>query len=462
MFINRTIATLFFLLTSFAFAQKPAQPKPGWNFFSKQQDLQLGKEAAEQVRQQYAIVPNKNLEDYCNRIIARLASSPVADGASYPYKMQVVYDKSINAFALPGGPMFVHTGLISAAENEAQMAAVLAHEMSHVALRHGTSQMSKANLLQIPAAIASGVLGSSGSMLGQLGSLGINAAASGFLLKFSRGAERDADLLGSRIMYDAGYDPSQMARFFEKLEEKTGKSNNFAEFLSDHPNPENRVKSVETQIKFYSPRKYDNGTPADLDRAKGIISGLPNMEKPKRVTGAQGQGGTPVPVNAGPVPQQLRISRNFQTYEAKGFRIGYPQEWTPSDNARQNTITLAPKESTFQTQNGSAYGYGAQASLFQTSGQADLRNDTTRLLNQLQAAGITTAGEPRTLKVDGQDGLLTLMTSPSPYQNEQETDVLLTVARPEGLFYVIFFAPKSAYQKIESVFEQMTTSIKFR
>jgi len=439
-------------------AEKPIQPVPGWNFFSKKQDIQLGREAAAQIRQSRAVVNNRDLEDYCNRILNRLARSTAADGASYPYRMQVVYDKNVNAFALPGGPMFVFTGLISSAENEAQLAAVFAHEMSHVALRHGTSQMSKANLIRIPAMIAAGLLGGDG-IWGRLTELGINLAAGSVLLSFSRSAERDADLNGARIMYDAGYDPTQMARFFAKLESQGSRSNQFTEFLSDHPNPENRVKAVEQQARAFTPRKYDNGNPADLQKAKAVVASLPSMATPRGRQQHIGQG-SPLPA-PGPVPQDLRLSKNFQTYEALGFRIGYPEEWETFDNTRRS-VTFAPRESVFATQTGTAFGYGAQVSLFQVAGRADLANDTRRLIQQLQASGMTRAGESRTVSVDGQPGLLTPLTSPSPYQNDQESDILLTVARPEGMFYVVFFSPKSRYQKLEPIFEQMTTSIKFR
>ena len=126
--------------------------KPGLNFFSKQQDVQLGKEAAAQVQKQMQVVNNPQLEAYVQRVASKLWSQPKA--GDYPYSIKVVNDPSINAFALPGGPMFIHTGLIAAAENEAQIAGVLAHEISHVALRHGTHQASKAQLIQLPAMLA--------------------------------------------------------------------------------------------------------------------------------------------------------------------------------------------------------------------------------------------------------------------------------------------------------------------
>ena len=116
-------------------------PEPGWNLFSRQQDVQLGKEAAQQVEQQKHVIHNSEVSRYLSNLGQKLAKSKYA--GDWPYTFQLVADKSINAFSLPGGPVFANTGLIEAADNEAQLAGVLAHEMAHVALRHGTNQASK-------------------------------------------------------------------------------------------------------------------------------------------------------------------------------------------------------------------------------------------------------------------------------------------------------------------------------
>src|SRR5437868_8591819 len=172
-------------------ARKPgSEIKPGFNLFSKEQDVQLGQEAAAQVRQQYEVVQNKELQDYITRAGQLLAAQPEAGG--YPYTFTLLNEKSVNAFALPGGPAFVFSGLIQAADNEAQLAGVLAHEISHVALRHGTNQASKANLLQLPAMLAGAMTG--GSLLGQLAQVGVGLGANSVLLKFSRTAVSQADL----------------------------------------------------------------------------------------------------------------------------------------------------------------------------------------------------------------------------------------------------------------------------
>ena len=261
------------LMISAAIADGPRTLKPGFNLFTKTQDVELGKEAAAQVEKQMTVVPNADLNAYVRRIGQKLASTPEA--GDFPYSFKVVADPSINAFALPGGPTFVHTGLITAADNEAQVAGVLAHEISHVALRHGTNQASKANLLQIPAMLASAVAGN-GSLLGNLAQLGIGFGANSVLLKFSRNTERDADLLGTRIMARAGYNPIEMARFFEKLEAQSGTSGTRGlQFLSDHPNPGNRVTAVEQEIRYLPRRDYTTGDAHEFARVQKLVSGIP-------------------------------------------------------------------------------------------------------------------------------------------------------------------------------------------
>ena len=252
-------------------ADEPRKLKPGFNLFSKEQDIQLGKEAAAQVEQQMTVVQDSTLNSYIRRIGTKLASAPDADSKDFPYSFKVVADPSVNAFALPGGPTFVHTGLITAADNEAQIAGVLAHEISHVALRHGTNQASKANLVRLPAVLAGAVAG--GSMLGNLAQLGIGLGANSVLLKFSRGAEPDADLLGTRIMASVGYNPIEMARFFEKLEAEGGARG--PQFLSDHPNPGNRVQAVEQEIRYLPRRDYTEGDAREFARVQQIVKAMP-------------------------------------------------------------------------------------------------------------------------------------------------------------------------------------------
>lgn len=276
-----TIAGGGVLLAALCLARNPGDPlKPGFNLFSKQQDVQLGQEAAQQVRQQYQPVQNPYLQDYLKRVGERLANTPEAKQGGFPFNFTLVNVGEINAFALPGGPMFVFTGLMKATDNEAQLAGVMAHEMAHVILRHGTNQASKANLLQLPALLAGSALGNGGGILGQLAQVGVGLGANSVLLKFSRDAESQADALGSHMMSSAGYNPIEMARFFEKLEGTSGSSRG-SQFFSDHPNPGNRQRAIEAEIQYLPRRTYGAET-GEFAKVKQQIAALPAPPAQKR------------------------------------------------------------------------------------------------------------------------------------------------------------------------------------
>jgi predicted Zn-dependent protease len=228
--------------TLFAFAHNPGQPlKPGaFNLFSKEQDIQLGNEAAAQVRKQYKTLDNKAIQDYVAKIGNRLAATSEARASGFPFTFTVIVDPTLNAFALPGGPMFINTGLFPPLDNEAQLASVMAHEMSHVILRHGTHEATKGQGLSVLAALGKGAAGN--STFGQLLGAGVGAGANAWMLRFSRDAESEADALGSHLMAEAGWDPAQMAVFFDKLTREGGARP--PQLLSDHPNPENRAAAI--------------------------------------------------------------------------------------------------------------------------------------------------------------------------------------------------------------------------
>jgi beta-barrel assembly-enhancing protease len=446
---KRIFAIAFSLiLTVAAFARKPGEEiKPGFNLFSKQQDIQLGQQAAAQVRRQYQVVPNPELQDYIGKVGARLAATKEARDSGFQFTFTLVNDKSVNAFALPGGPAFVHTGLILAADNEAQVAGVLGHEMSHVILRHGTNQASKANLIQIPAILAGAVTGS--NLLAQLTSLG----AAGFLLKFSRTAESEADAMGTRIMNEAGYNPIEMARFFEKLEAEGG--SRAPQFLSDHPNPGNRVHAVEAEIRALPPNQYGT-TAGDFAREKALVAQLPQL---------RGQPGA-LRNSAQPPSPASRPSGGFKQLKGREFALSYPDNWEVFGDRNAATITIAPREGIVQGSNGGgSVGYGAIVSyFFPESNTHDLQRSTADLIQHLHATNPsmrTASDTSRRVTVEGSPGLVTVLSSDSPYHGQTERDVLLTVERPQGLFYMIFIAPESDYRGLEDTFDEMVRSIRF-
>src|SRR5947207_19493 len=193
------------LLVVLAWAQAPSKFRPGFNLFSKEQDVQVGQESATQVRKQMTMLKDPFLNQYVSSIGKRLANAQEAKDIGFPFTFEVVADPSNNAFALPGGPMFINSGLLKAVDNEAQLAGVMGHEMSHVILRHGTHEATKANGVAILA-------GGLGSLLGggKLAESVVGLGANSVVLKFSRDAESEADALGSRLMAASGYNPVEM------------------------------------------------------------------------------------------------------------------------------------------------------------------------------------------------------------------------------------------------------------
>lgn len=280
------------LLTISAFAQEPHRFQPGFNMFTKQQDVQLGEEAAAQVHKQMTVINDPVLTAYVNKVGKRLADGQEAQQSGFPFTFEVVADPSVNAFALPGGHMFINTGLLKSVDNEAQLAGVMGHEMSHVILRHGTNQASKAKMIEIPAALAAQMSGK-GTMMGQLAQLGIGLGANSALLKFSRTAESQADLMGSHLMAEAGYDPMEMAHFFEKLNNMsgspgTGFAGKVAQFMSDHPNPGNREKAIEEEARLLPEKSYGYQT-GDFKRMKQVVTRIHEPAPKKAEPAAQQQ-----------------------------------------------------------------------------------------------------------------------------------------------------------------------------
>lgn len=449
--LSLTLAVL--CAASAASARRPGDPfHPGFNLFSRQQDIQLGQESAAQVRKQYQVVQNQFLQDYLKRVGERLATTKEAKESGFNFTFTLLNEPSINAFALPGGPMFVFTGLMKAVDNEAQLTGVMAHEMSHVILRHGTNQMSKANFLQLPALLAGAAVGN-GSLIGQLAQAGMGLGLSSMLLKFSRSDESQADLLGSHLMAETGYNPIEMARFFEKLEADGGSRG--PQFFSDHPNPGNRMKAIEEEIQGLPQRTYGYQT-GEFVEAKTQVARIAPPPKTQQAAGAR--------ENLAP-PSQAPSS-SWRQLRGQAYNVSYPGNWTAFGDSSSAAVTIAPREGLVQGAGGrTSVGYGAILSYFFPDGaRSSLAAETDDLIHHLRAAnaGMRQASpSQRHIKVSDNDALVSMLASDSPYGGA-ETDALVTVSRPEGLFYMVFIAPQKNFEQLRPTFEQMLGSIRFQ
>jgi len=425
-------------------ARNPGDPlKPGFNLYSKQQDIEIGKQAAATVLQRYQRAQNLDLQAYIKKVGARLAKTPTASSSGFPFSFTLLNYKEVNAFALPGGPTFVFTGLIKASDSEAELAGVLAHEISHVVLRHGTNRMSKANIIEKPARIIGAI--NMLTPLGRLVNVGLGVALNGIFLKNSRADESEADALGAHIMSEAGYDPVALARFFEKLETQGGPG--VPEFLSDHPSPGNRVEAVEAEARTVPHRTYTSDN-LELEHVKVAIAKLPPPPdfRPKDI-GIETAG----------------VS-GYKKLSTPQFSVEYPSTWLVHGDSESNLLALAPKEGIVVGGNGEpAIGLGAVVSYFFTDpDRSSLSIATGDLIQRLRTEdpGLQASGTQKPAEADKQPALLTQFTSDSPFGGT-ETDMLLTVARPEGLFYLVFISPERKWDQTQAAVEHMIQSVRF-
>ena len=439
------------VLAPVASAQRTAL-RPGWNMFTPQQDIELGKRAATDAEKQLPVCHAPRVDAYLKQLGMRLVAKLPTSGVQYPFEFHCVNDKAINAFALPGGYVFVDRGAIEVADNEAQLAAVMAHELSHVALRHGTNQATKAQAAEGFLGIASSIFGGStgGALLSELGAF----AAGGVLLRYSRSAESQADVMGTQVLYDSGYDPRAMAQFFEKLEAET-KGKNPPEFLSDHPNPEHRVERVEEEIDKLggvpSNAKRDS---AEFEAIKREVLALPVV---KRL--GPGAGGAAKP----PAPP----SGNFVAYQANAYALKYPDNWKKYADNNGNNVSFAPEGGVVDDGTGhAALAYGLIVSVSPARGDPNdwdaLYNATEQAIHDLQKSNpnMKITRQPERVRLNGQPGLATYLSNDSPVGG-QETDWVITTLRPEGLVSFICVAPQSAYEKYDKTFDAILDSVRF-
>jgi predicted Zn-dependent protease len=217
----------------------------GMNFYSIEKEIALGKQMAQEVERQAKIVDDPIVAEYVNRVGQNLVRN---SDAKVPFTIKVIDSEEINAFALPGGFFFVNTGIVQNADNEAEMAGVMAHEIAHVAARHGTRQATRGDLVNYGSIPLIFLGGWTGYAIRQ----GMGLAIPMGFLSFSRGFESEADLLGLEYMYKAGYDPESFVDFFEKVQsQEKRKPGTMSKVFSTHPPTDDRIKAAQKNIQEY-------------------------------------------------------------------------------------------------------------------------------------------------------------------------------------------------------------------
>jgi beta-barrel assembly-enhancing protease len=436
-------------------------PPPHWTMFSREQETQLGQQAAQEVRKQYPVLPDS---DPVSQYVRRLGQSLVqyVPEPRFPYEFHVVNQKEINAFALPGGPVFVNLGTVQAADNEAELVGVIAHEMSHVYERHGAAQASKEQGAQLGLGILGALLGRGvGAQVGQLAAAGL---ASGVFLHMSRSAESEADHDGALIMYLAGYNPQAMSDFFRKLEQEGGARG--PQFLSDHPDPGNRAQAIATLIHSLPARSGWKQDSAQFREVKQEVTGRKALTAQEI---AQMQKGGQLPnSDQGTIQQPSRSSvtpsGNMRTFDHQAFSIAYPDNWQVM-GSQDSSVTIAPQAGV--TQN--AVAYGVIINGFQPES-----NDVDGAMHELEQSirqsnpQMRLVGHDEAITVGGVQGRSVDMLGPSPITDsngkaETERDWLVGLAAPNNtMVYLVFIAPDRDFGKLRPTFEQMLRSFRLK
>jgi len=449
---------------------------------TRDEQKQLGLQAAAQVYAQMPVLPDSSPETkYIQALGKRLFTTIPAD-RSWPFQFHVIAQKEINAFALPGGPMFVNIGTITAADNEAELAGVMAHEMAHVYMQHSAKQQDKSSLLTGLAGLAGAVAGSVGGALGTAAQTGIQLGAGTLLLKYSRGDEAQADSVGAIILWKAGFNPVALADFFQKLQAQAEGSG--PQFLSDHPNPGNRNAAIQKEISPWPKQQY-SGNSAEFASVRKQATGVHAYEAQEIAAGAKtgqwtadnrkngavfpdapaGALGGPASMRAVSVAE-VQPSPNFRSSDLGGFTIDRPENWEIISN-QQASATIAPRAGVSTA--AVAYGLVVRA-VRAPAANMDAAQFTAAIVQSLQSSDSNAKpiGEIQPISAGGLPAssveLETISPMASADENPQpERDWLVVVPRGgTDAIFLAFVSPLENYAQFRPAFERMLRSIQFR
>jgi Zn-dependent protease with chaperone function len=457
--LSRLVLVITLTATSVAAQTKVTPPK---NKYTPQQDVQIGREAAAEVRKQYPIITNDAVSSYLERLGDRLveAAPRELNNPAFEYSFTPVNLKDINAFALPGGPMFVNRGMFEAADGEAEVAGVMAHELAHVLLRHGTANATKAQGFQIGAlagAIAGAVIGGGwGEVISQGSQFGLGT----WLMKYSREYEKQADLLGAQIMARAGYDPRELAQMFETIQKQGGGSP--PQWLSSHPNPGNRTQYINAeaaQLRI-APRPANDQTFSQVKSRLAQMGPAPTMAEIEKRGGAGNDGGRSTG-SVGRIGEAVPApSRQYRTVQGgQLFTVSVPSNWQAVSS--NNSIKYVPQN---------AYGdYNGQTTL--THGiELGVARAASRNLDQATQTliegfvrgndGMRIAGAEERFTLSGRQAIVTPLIGRSAVGGNERVDVHTTMLSNGDMFYVLTVVPERESGAYGPAFDRVVRSVK--
>jgi Zn-dependent protease with chaperone function len=481
--VARPVLALMVAMTLAAGAAE-AQTKvnPGWNMFSAQQDVEIGAQSAAEAERQLPMLDDRAVESYVNAIGQRLAAN--AGGPQFQYRFKVVNASDINAFALPGGFIYLNRGIIENARNEGEIAGVLAHEIAHSALRHGTHQASKAYAAQAGLQILGGLLGgkvggNTAQILNTVGGVGLNA----LFLKFSRELETQADVRGAQILAASGYHPSDMVSFFDQLA-KVDKSKKTT-WLSHHPAPPDRQARIRREAEML---RVSGNAGVDTQQLASVKSQLrrhgnaPTMEqiaRGARPSTNNSRGNPPMTSGAdrGSVGRVEAPSSSWRRYSnrSRAYEIAYPANWRVYETDGFG-VTIAPEGGVGEVGGKTEVVYGLMVNHYDPFGNrprtylrdgrsagVTLEDATSDLLAQVQQGSPhlrVVRGSAQQFRLDGKTAMAASLRGRNPNTRLDERVTVVTRALPDGhIIYMLFVTPEQEAERYSAVLNQVVQSI---
>ena len=436
------------------------------NKYKVQDDVRLGRDAAAKVEQQFPILNDRQAEDYVTSVGERLVAAIPSQfqQPAFDYQFKVVNASDINAFALPGGPMYVNRGMIEAAKNEGEMAGVMAHEISHVALRHATAQQTKVSnplnqILGIGAVLGGAVLG------GQAGAQAGQIFAAGYFLRYSRDYETQADTLGAQIMAQAGYDPRDLANMFQTIQQQS-RGSGAPEWLSSHPDPGGRFQKITREAGLLRVSPNPIKVTREFTRTQERLRSLPRARSMAEIergyrssTGSGRQSDTQSATSGGRYSRNVpNPSARVRSYSAGNWiRMSVPENWREFSGTSE--VTFAPE---------GGYGdqgitHGAMVGVVQANSN-DLDQATEDYVRQLLSGNsyLRQRGSFIRTTVGGRQAYTTQLYGRSPITNQNELVTVYTTMLQNGdLVYIAAVVPENDSPLYSSAFRSLISSIRF-
>jgi beta-barrel assembly-enhancing protease len=437
------------------------QVKAPKNKYKVQDDVKLGRDYSVQVEREFPILRDADSTAYLESVGRKLVSSIPAEfqESAFQYTFKIVNARDINAFALPGGPMYVNRGMIEAARTEGEMAGVMAHEISHVALRHSTAQATQQSnplkqILGIGAILGGAiVLGETGAAIGQTLYNGL------LVYPYSREYETQADTLGAQILARAGYDPRDLANMFRTIEEQSGGSG--PEWLSTHPSPANRYENINRESDKLNVSRTPIKMTRGFERIQAKLRSLPRAKSMKEIdeeNKRNGGGRTQTPTSGGRYETRVEYpsSRTRTDTPAAWLQVTVPDNWRALSD--QSGVSYAPE---------GAYGdQGITRGVFIGTYKARSRN-----LNEATAEYVEellrnnnylggNSGYTRTV-IGGRTAYSRVFSGRSPVTRATEVTTVYTTTLSDGqLLYVVTVTPQTEAANYNYAFRNLIRSIR--